>query len=98
MDKIEFLILKNLIHNEDFMRKVVPFVKLEYFEDSNQRIVYEEIFNFVAEYNEDPTKEILNIEVQKRKDLNETSIKEIIHLIKCLDDNPVEFEWLLKHY
>ena len=95
MDKIEFLILKNLIHNEDFMRKVVPFVKLEYFEDSNQRIVYEEIFNFVAEYNEDPTKEILNIEVQKRKDLNETSIKEIIHLIKCLDDNPVEFEWLL---
>jgi replicative DNA helicase len=95
MDKIEFLILKNLIHNEDFMRKVVPFVKLEYFEDSNQRIVYEEIFNFVAEYNEAPTKEILNIEVQKRKDLNETSIKEIIHLIKCLDDNPVEFEWLL---
>ena len=43
MDKIEFLILKNLLNNEDYMRKVVPFVKADYFEDSNQRVVFEEI-------------------------------------------------------
>ena len=61
MDKIEFLILKNLLHNEDYLRKVVPFLKGEYFQDSNQKIVYEEIFNFVTQYNEVPSKEILSI-------------------------------------
>ena len=95
MDKIEFLILKNLIHNEDFMRKVVPFVKADYFEDSDQRVVYEEIFNFVSQYNESPTIEVLNIEVQKRKDLNETSIRKVSQIIDCLDDSPVEFDWLV---
>ena len=95
MDKIEFLILKNVLNNEDYMRKVVPFVKADYFEDSNQRVVFEEIFNFVSQYNEVPTREIISIEVEKRKDLNETTLKEVSHLIGCLDETPVEYEWLL---
>ena len=94
MDKIEFLILKNLLHNEEYLRKTVPFLKKEYFQDNNQKIVFEEIFNFVSEYNEVPTKEVLSIEIEKRKDINETSFKEVTHLIGCLDDDPVEFEWL----
>ncbi len=95
MDKIEFLILKNLLNNEDYMRKVVPFVKADYFEDRNQRVVFEEIFSFVSQYNEVPTREIISIEVEKRKDLNETTLKEVSHLIGCLDETPVEYEWLL---
>ena len=95
MDKIEFLILKNLLNNEDYMRKVVPFVKADYFEDSNQKVVFEEIFSFVSQYNEVPTREIISIEVEKRKDLNETTLKEVSHLIGCLDETPVEYEWLL---
>ena len=95
MDKIEFLILKNLLHNEEYLRKVVPFLKGDYFQDNNQKIVYEEIFNFVTQYNEVPTKEILSIEVEKRNDINETSFKEVAQLISCLDDSPVELEWLL---
>ena len=95
MDKIEFLILKNLLNNEDYMRKVVPFVKADYFEDSNQRVVFEEIFSFVSQYNEVPTREIVSIEVEKRKDLNETTLKEVSHLIGCLDETPVEYDWLL---
>ena len=95
MDKIEFLILKNLLHNEDYLRKVVPFLKGEYFQESNQKIVYDEIFNFVTQYNEVPTKEILSIEVEKRSDINESSFKEVAQLISCLDDSPVELEWLL---
>ena len=94
MDKIEFLILKNLLHNEEYLRKTVPFLKKEYFQDNNQKIVFEEIFNFVSEYNEVPTKEVLSIEIEKRNDINETSFKEVTHLIGCLDDDPVEFEWL----
>ena len=43
MDKVEFLILRNFLHNEQYTRKVIPFVKSEYFEDANQKIVFEEI-------------------------------------------------------
>ena len=94
MDKIEFLILKNLLHNEDYLRKVVPFLKAEYFQDSTQKIVYEEISNFVTQYNEVPSKEILSIEIEKRNDINEDSFKQVSQLVSCLDESPVELEWL----
>jgi replicative DNA helicase len=95
MEKVEFLILRNLLYNEEYIRKVIPFLKSEYFEDTNQKIVFEEILSFVQEYNQPATKEVLCIEVEKRKDINETSFKEVLHLIGCLDDVPVEFNWLI---
>jgi replicative DNA helicase len=95
MEKVEFLILRNLLHNEEYIRKVIPFIKSEYFEDQNQKIVFEEILNFVREYNQPPTNEVISIEVEKRTDINEQSFKEIIHLISCLEDVAVEFNWLI---
>jgi len=95
MDKIEFLILRNLLHNEEYTRKVIPFIKAEYFEDINQKIVFEEILSFVGQYNKLATKEVLSIEVEKRKDINDTSFKEIVHLIDCLDDIPSELNWVI---
>ena len=95
MEKIEFLILRNLLYNEDYARKVIPFIKPEYFEDFNQRIVFEEIVNFIGEYNKLATKEVLCIEVENRKDINDTSFKEVIHLVGCLEDVPTELTWLL---
>jgi replicative DNA helicase len=94
MEKVEFLILRNLLHNEEFIRKVLPFLKSEYFEDQNQKIVFEEISSFVQQYNQLATKEVLFIEVEKRKDINESSFKEVSHLIDCLDNVVVELEWL----
>jgi replicative DNA helicase len=95
MEKVEFLILRNLLHNEEYIRKVIPFLKSEYFEDTNQRIVFEEILSFIQEYNQPATKEVLCIEVENRKDINDTSFKEIVHLINNLDNVPVELEWLI---
>jgi len=95
MDKIEFLILRNLLNNEEYVRKVIPFIKSEYFEDPNQKIVFEEILNFISEYNQLATKEVLSIEVEKRTDINEQSFKEIVQLISCLEDVPVESGWLI---
>jgi replicative DNA helicase len=95
MDKVEFLILRNLLHNEEYLRKVLPFIKPEYFEDSNQKIVFEEIVSFVQEYNKLATKEILCIEVENRKDINDTSFKEIVHLIDSLEDVAVELNWII---
>ena len=95
MDKVEFLILRNLLHSEEYIRKVIPFIKAEYFEDTNQRIVFEEILKFVEEYNQPATAEVLCIETEKRKDINDTSFKEITHLIGCLENVPTEFNWLV---
>jgi replicative DNA helicase len=95
MERVEFLVLKNLLHNEEYLRKVIPFIKTEYFQDFNQKTLYDEISNFVTEYNRVPTKEVLNIEVEKRSDINETSYKEITTLIEHLDSEPAEIEWLM---
>jgi replicative DNA helicase len=95
MEKVEFLILRNLLYNEEYFRKVIPFLKSEYFEDSNQKIVFEEIFNFIQEYNKPATKEVLSIEIEKRTDINEQTFKEIIQLISCLNDIVVEQNWLI---
>jgi replicative DNA helicase len=95
MEKVEFLILRNLLHNEKYIRKVIPFIKSEYFEDQNQKIVFEEILSFVQEYNQPATKEVLCIEVEKRTDINEQSFKEIAQIISCLEDVPTEFNWLI---
>jgi replicative DNA helicase len=95
MDKVEFLILRNLLYNEEYIRKIIPFLKSEYFEDTNQKIIFEEILSFVQEYNQPATKEVLCIEVEKRKDINDTSFNEILQLISSLDDVPTEFDWLV---
>lgn len=95
MEKIEFLIIRNLLYNEDYLRKVLPFLKKEYFEDEIQKIVFEEILEFVSEYNNPPTKEVLSIETQKRTDVNEDQFKKIIHLIDCLEDIASEQNWLI---
>jgi replicative DNA helicase len=94
MDKVEILILRNLLYNEEYLRKVIPFIKADYYEDSNQRIVFEEIEKFVHEYNQPATKEVLCIEVEKRQDINDTTFTEITKLISYLEDVPTDYEWL----
>ena len=95
MEKVEFLILRNLLHNEEYLRKVVPFLKSEYFEDEKQKIVYQESASFVEEYNELTTKEVLCIEIEKRKDITDSMFKDITSLIDELDNSPADLQWLL---
>ena len=95
MDKVEFLILRNLLYNEEYVRKVLPFIKADYFEDYNQKVVFEEISNFVGQYNQPATKEVLCIETEKRQDINDSSFQEITKLISYLEDEPSEFNWLV---
>ena len=95
MEKVEFLILRNLLYNEEYVRKVLPFLKADYFEERNQRIVFEEISNFVQEYNKPATKEVLCIETEKRQDINGDEFQEISKIISYLEDDPSEFNWLV---
>ena len=92
---IEKTALSNLISNENYARKVIPFIKSDYFDVREERIVFEEILKFVDKYNKIPTKTSLGIEVENRKDLTETDHKKIVELIQTLDASDVDFDWLV---
>ena len=94
MDKVEILILRNLLYNEEYLRKVIPFIKTDYFEDPHQRITFDEIVKFVTEYNKPATKEVLCIEVEKRQDITDTSFTEVTKLISYLEDVATDYDWL----
>ena len=95
MEKIEFLILRNLIYNEEYARKVIPFIKDDYFEDQKQKIIFQEISSFIQQYNKLATKEILSIEVEKRSDINDTIFAEIVDVISSFEDEVGELDWLI---
>ncbi len=78
MEKVELLVLKSLIFNEQFHRKVLPFIKKEYFDDLSQKIIFEEICNFSVKYKKIATKEIVSIEVENRSDITEDQYKQTI--------------------
>ena len=92
---IERTALSNLISNEDYARKVIPFLKSDYFKVREERIVFEEIQKFVDRYKKIPTKTALEIEVENRKDLNQDDHDKIVKLITSLDSTNVDLEWLL---
>lgn len=95
MERIETTILRNLIYNEDYSRKVIPFIQPDYFEQKSERVIFEEIVKFIVRYGSAITIEALNIEVENRTDLTEDQIKEIRQINKSLNDSVVEKQWLL---
>ena len=95
MERIETSILKNLIYNEEYSRKVIPFIKPEYFEQSSEKGIFEEITNFIVKYGSAITIEALNIETENRTDLTENEIKEVRELNSSFEETVVENQWLL---
>ena len=94
---IERTTLSELVSNEQYARKVLPFIKSEYFSDRTERIVFEEIQKFVEKYNALPTKSTLEIEIDTRRDLNENDISRILETVKSLKaDKEVNYEWLVE--
>ena len=95
MERIEETILRNLLFNVNFYRKVVPFIKPEYFEEQSERVIYEEIWDFASKYQTQPTKEVLSINLQDRKNITEEVFQNAISTIKNLEGIDVEYKWLL---
>jgi replicative DNA helicase len=95
MERIETTILRNLIFNEDYSRKVIPFIQPDYFEQKTEKVIFEEIVQFIVKYGSAITIEALNIEIENRIDLNETEVKEIREINASLNGAPVEKQWLL---
>lgn len=95
---LEEKIITNLVHNEDFCRKVLPFTKVEYFEDHAHQVIVREINEYFTKYNKGITKDILEIEVMGRKDLTQTEAKTLPTFIQSLTpDVTTSVEWLLEN-
>jgi len=94
MEKVETTILRNLLFNNDYCRKVLPFIKNEYFENLHEKVVFDEIGKFILSYDDLATKEVLLIETEKRTDITEDTYKIICDYISNLDNSPADLEWL----
>ena len=92
---IERTTLTNLIWDEDYARKVIPFIKPEYYSDKNERVIFEEITKFTEKYNAIPTQEALTIELDNRKDVNDDEYRKIVDIISSLQKSDVDTQWLL---
>jgi archaellum biogenesis ATPase FlaH len=97
MHTIEQTILTNLIYNEQYTRKVLPFIKGDYFSDRTERTVFEEIQKFVDKYNDLPNRNALEVELDSRNDLNEDDYKRVLSVVKTLEeDDNANFDWLVE--
>ncbi len=95
MDRVETTILRNLVHDEEYLRKVIPFIEPDYFDNHQDRVIFEEIAQFIVKYNKPVSQEILKIEVENRSDINDDEFKEITGLLSSLDRQVVNSEWLV---
>jgi len=95
--RIEQKILSNLIFDENYCRKVIPFIKKEYFAERKEVILADEIVSFFTKYNKPASKEILQIEISNRKDLNDKELSELGDFINTLSQEPVNTDWMLEH-
>ena len=94
-ERIEETILRNLFYTEEYYRKVVPFLKPDYFQEYHERIIFEEILDFSNKYDKVPTKEVVIINLQNRNDLTEDSFNSAVTMVRGLSDEWVDFEWVL---
>ena len=93
---IERNILSGLLHDEEYTRKVLPFLKSEYFSNTDEQVVFEEIVSFVDKYNSNPTKETLQVEIESRSDLNESRYANINNIVNQLTfDKLTNQQWLV---
>ena len=100
MNRLEQTILKNLIYNEEYTRKVLPFIQSDYFSDNTEKVVFKEIFEFVNKYKNLPTHEALVINFTESKTLTEPQVRssiELLNELKQSKDETVDLSWLTEN-
>lgn len=98
MMRIEQTILKNLIYNEDYSKKVLPFVNNQYFSDKTEKILHEHINEFAIKYNALPSYESLIISIKDKNGLSEEEVKkttEYLNEIRINKDEQSKLDWLV---
>ena len=92
---MEKTILSNLLNNEDYSRKVLPFLKPEYFKDRTEEILFKAIANFTVKYNTIPTQESLLIDLDGDTTINETEMANCQQYFEPFE--PKNEEWLIEN-
>jgi replicative DNA helicase len=92
---LEVTILSNLVYSEKYTRKVLPFLKSEYFTAREHKIIFLEIHEYVSQYDSLPSLNALGIECQERTDLSEEQFKDVIGVLNVLSDDISDHDWLL---
>ena len=92
---LEVTILSNLIYNEEYTRKVLPFLKQEYFTVRSYKVIFLEIHEYISNYNTLPCLNALGIECQERTDLSEEQFKEITEVLGGLSEEKSDLDWLV---
>ena len=96
MDKVEYTILRNLLYNEDYFRKVHPFIKEEYFQLEEEKRSFALILEYVGKYNTLPKIESLHIELTNLQGITEDIHRRIIDVFDILTKgSPVDQNWLM---
>ena len=98
MKRLETTILKNLLFNEDYARKILPFIKLEYFSDNTEKNVFKEIEEHIQHYKHLPTYESIVINFTESKSLTEEQVRDAVQLVREINadkDEPTDVEWLI---
>ena len=94
---IEKTVLANLIFNEDYFRRVYPYIKSEYFDDGSLKKIFDTYSYYVDEYKEPPSVEALKISLDKRKDMNEDTYKSVMSTVNSFERDPdTNIDWLVK--
>jgi replicative DNA helicase len=94
---IEKTVLSNLVFNEDYYRIVYPYIKGDYFDDNNLKKIFNAYSSYVDDYKSPPSIEALKITLDKRKDLNEDSYKNVMSYVNELERDPdTNLDWLVK--
>jgi len=95
--QLQTTVLQKLVNDEKYCRKVLPFIKTEYF-DTAHKTIYKLVLNFVSKYNKLPTRAALEIEFQNNADVDEELYPRAIKVLEAIDQNPnVEENWLLEN-
>jgi replicative DNA helicase len=92
-NRIETTILSNLVYNEEYTRKVIPFLKEEYFQDGIEKVIFQTIWSYAEKYKSNPTLDALVIDVQD-KALNEDQYKKSVDYLTEIEETPIDLEWL----
>ena len=91
---IEQLIFSNLIFNETYARKSLPFLKDDYFQSRTDKTLFNLVSDYVERYNSLPTKEALAIEISNVKGLSDDEVKLLKQQVTDVSEDKTDIEWL----
>jgi len=96
MSSLEDIIFKNLLENESYMRRVIPFVKEDYFQTKSEKLLFKTVREYITKYNASPSVDAITIDLQNSNELTQKEFDELGERLKDFSSIAVQDEeWLI---